>query len=62
MDDSSDKKQIIRNSRNKLIDYYFVDFNSNQNIIPTNGLSNDLNWVTFSSVMGQFGSPTFQTL
>lgn len=62
LDDSSDKKMISRNARSKLIDYYFVDFNSNQNLVPTTGLSNDLNWVTYNSLVGQYSSSKFQTL
>lgn len=62
LDDSSDKKMISRNARSKLIDYYFVDFNANQNLVPTTGLSNDLNWVTYNSLVGQYSSSKFQTL
>lgn len=62
MDDSSDKKTVTRNSRTKLIDYYFIDFNAEQNIIPTTGQSKDLKWIDFNSVVGQYSSSKFKTL
>ena len=62
MDDSSDKKMLVRNSRNKLIDYYYIDFNNDQKLIPSSGLSKDLNWIDFNSIVGQYSSSTFKTL
>ena len=61
MDDSSDKKMVVRNSRNKLIDYYYIDFNKDQNLTPSSGLSKDLNWIDFNSIAGQYSSSTFKT-
>jgi hypothetical protein len=61
MDDSSDRVQVQKSLSEKLIDMYTVDFNSNQQIIPVNGLSTDLNWIDYSSVLGSFANPTFKT-
>lgn len=61
MDDSSDRRLILKNEREKLIDYYVIDFNADQSVTPTNGLSNDLNWVNYASVLGQYSSSTFKT-
>ena len=62
MDDSSDKKMLVRNSRNKLIDYYYIDFNNDQKLIPSSGLSKELNWIDFNSIVGQYSGSTFKTL
>jgi hypothetical protein len=62
MDDSSDKVLIQKRSMNeKLIDYYLVDFNSGQNILPTNGLSNELNWIEYNSILGSLNNKNFKT-
>jgi hypothetical protein len=61
MDDSSDRVQVQKSINEKLIDYYTVDFNSNQQIIPTNGLSNELNWMEYYSILGNLNNPTFKT-
>ena len=62
MDDSSDRVQIQKSVNEKLIDYYIVDYNGNQQIIPTNGLSNDLNWIYYIGLMGSSSNQNFRTL
>ena len=60
-DDSSDKAFVQKSLREKLIDCYSVDFNSDMRIRPGGGLSSELTWIDYMSVMGSLSHPTFKT-
>jgi hypothetical protein len=47
----------------KLIDLYVIDFNQNQNIIPSSGFTkpSEINWIPFPMVSGEYRTSTFKT-
>lgn len=61
IDDDSERSLVFIADQSKLIDYYVIDYNANQNIIPTGGLSTQLNWLEFPLKYGESISNTFQT-
>lgn len=61
IDDNSDRRAININEKDKLIDFYLIDFNKNQDIIPTNGLSNTIDWISYSNKLGELSNDNFKT-
>ena len=62
IDDSSVGRVIApRMTTEKLIDYHVIDFNGDQTIEPSPGLSTYLNWKQFNMLQGQNSNANFQT-
>lgn len=62
IDDSSVGQLVARRATDKLIDSYTVDFNSEQTIEPSNGLSHQFNWNNYPLIQGEHTTDSFKTL
>ena len=51
----------MKQLNDKLIDYYVINFNSDQALTPSSHSSSNLNWQKYTMIAGSFSNQFFKT-